>query len=79
MPPRPEIIDRLFEARYEYETALFASKAQAEQRYNDVLLEAADKYNCTPDELRHRRSLTPFYRDWIIQNKLRKPGRPSDK
>jgi isopentenyldiphosphate isomerase len=75
VPPRPEIIDRLFEARYEYETALFETKAQAEVRYVVVLLEAAAKYNCAPDELRHARWLTPYYRDWQIQEKLKKPRR----
>jgi hypothetical protein len=51
----------------------FAAKAQAEERYQDILVEAAAQFNCTPDELRYGRWLTPYYREWRIQEKLPKP------
>lgn len=70
--PRPEIIDRLFDARYEYERAIFLTKAQARKRYRDVLLEATAKYRCTEEEL--LKKLAGRYWEWIRQNKMPPPS-----
>jgi hypothetical protein len=70
VPPRPKIIDRLFEARHEYETALFSTKAQAEKKYLAVLEEAAAEYGCEAEELRSPSWMAPFYRDWKVENGL---------
>jgi hypothetical protein len=75
VPPRPKIIDRLFEARHEYETALFSTKAQAEKKYLAVLEEAATQYGCEPAELRSPAWMAEFYRDWMVENGLRKRNR----
>jgi len=70
VPPRPEIIDRLFDARYELEKALFITKAQAEKRYAAVLAEAATQFDCAPDELRDAPWLREYYRGWKIEKGL---------
>jgi len=69
--PRPEIIDQLFEARYEYETALFTDKAQARIRYRTIFLEVIAHYHC--DEIELHKVLRGHYREWIRQNKLPDP------
>jgi hypothetical protein len=71
--PRPEIIDRLFEARYEYEMTRFAAKAQAEERYQSILVEVTDRYHCSKDELLSSRWYREYYREWRRQNGLSKP------
>jgi hypothetical protein len=64
--PRPEIIDRLFEARYEYEMALFTDKAPARIRWRTIFLEIIQQYNCTEEAL--QQVLRGHYREWIRQN-----------
>jgi hypothetical protein len=74
VPLRPEIIDRLFEARYEREKATFADKAQADQRFRAVLREAAALFECSPEELQAS-WMNQYYLEWQVQNKLRTPPR----
>lgn len=69
--PRPEIIDRLFEARYEYEMALFIDKAQARIRWRTIFLEIIQHHNRTEEQL--QQVLRGRYREWIRQNKLPQP------
>lgn len=71
--PWPEIIVRLFQARYDYEWAPFVTKAQAKERFDAVVLEVTVQFNCSKDELLSARWYHEYYREWVRQNKLPKP------
>jgi hypothetical protein len=69
--PRPDLISRLHEAKYEMQMGLFGTKADRFARYDALLTEAAALYKCSKYEL--RQALNEDYRAWIRENRLPRP------
>jgi hypothetical protein len=73
--PWPEIIVRLFKARYDLEWAQFVAKAQAKKHFDAVVMEVTGRFNCTRDELLSAQWYREYYLEWVRQNDLPRPPR----
>jgi hypothetical protein len=67
--PRPEIIEELFGARYDWETAALNEKARMESRFLLLRSQAAQQYGCS--EMALWNALRQSYITWRKQNNCR--------
>jgi len=67
----PEIVEELFNALYESQTASFDKKAEAWSRYDAILQKLMMELDLSRGTL--LRGLGPRYGEWMRRNKLPQP------